>query len=139
MVATFVMVAALTAGYQPPIHKTPGPTIKIPCKVDGAQAIDRVQLYVSDNRGRTWALYEEITPDKAAFTFLARKPGEYWFTARLKKKDGTLDPANPGDFVVMQRVEVETGTSEPLPQAAKTTAADVVAELDTNSLAWRWS
>jgi hypothetical protein len=136
MIATFVMVAALTAGgydpVEPRVHQAPGPAFQIPCKVDGIQAIERVQLYVSDNRGKTWTLYEEITPDKSAFTFMARKPGEYWFTARLKKKDGTLDPADQSQFVVMQRVAVETGvgSGDPLVSPAKPTMADTVKELD---------
>lgn len=137
MVATFVMVAALTAnGYDPvadvPVYKTPGPAFKIPCKVDGAQAIERVQLYVSDNRGKSWTLHDEITPDQDAFVFQARKAGEYWFTARLKKKDGSLDPARTADFVVMQRVEVETGSGyvEPVYPKSKQPAAEAAKELE---------
>jgi hypothetical protein len=132
MVATLVMAAALTAGYEP-VYKIPGPALKIPCKVDSPQAVERVQLYVSDNRGQTWAFYDEITPEKDSFVFSARKPGEYWFTARLKKKDGTLDPARTADFVVMQKVEVETGTgySEPVPPPlTRSSAADVAKELE---------
>jgi hypothetical protein len=141
MLTTLVAAAALAAGYDPvsdiPVHKTPGPAFQIPCKVDGIKAVESVQLFVSDNRGKTWTLYEEITPDKAAFTFLARKPGEYWFTARLKKKDGTLDPADTANFAVMQRVAVETGTGyEPPPPAptkpapTKRSPAAVADELD---------
>jgi hypothetical protein len=131
MVPTVVMIAALVAAYDPvsevPLYKTPGPTLRIPCKVDGTAAVERVQLYVSDNRGKTWTLYEEIAPDQTAFTFQARKPGEYWFTARLKKRDGTLDPADPADFVVMQRVAVETGSgAEPLLKPT----AEIAGELD---------
>jgi hypothetical protein len=139
MIATFVMVAALTAsGYDPApeVHKIPGPAFQIPCKVDQPKEIDRVQLYVSDNRGKTWALYQEITPNEDSFTFYARKPGEYWFTARLKKKDGTLVPTDQAKFVVMQRVAVETGTgygepASPLPSVKPiATATEIAKELD---------
>jgi hypothetical protein len=143
MISTWVMAAALTAGAHdwapatPPVatdngaevHRVRGPAFAIPCRVDGTKAVERVQLYVSDNRGKTWALYEEIAPDKGAFIFTAKKPGEYWFTARLKKKDGTLDPADPAHFVPMQRVAVATGTNYEPPTIAKPTS-EIANELD---------
>ena len=133
MVPTVVMVAALVTAYDPvaeiPLHKTPGPVLRMPCKVNEPATIERVQLFVSDNRGKTWTLYEEITPDKTEFTFQAREPGEYWFTARLKKRDGTLDPADPANLVVMQRVAVETGTGTRPEPLQKSTAA-IANELD---------
>lgn len=135
MFTTLVAAVAL-AGYDPapgvPVHKAPGPAFSIPCRVDGAKDIERVQLYVSNSRGETWSLYEEITPDKGAFTFLARKPGEYWFTARIKKKDGTFDPADPTKFVVMQRVAVETGAGyePPAPPLPPPSATAIVEQLE---------
>lgn len=122
MVASLLMVGALAAAYEPEpdVHKVPGPYFQIPCKLaalkDDAKNVDSVRLFVSRDRGQMWELYETITPDKTAFTFCAKKPGEYWFTAQVKAKDGTLNPANPAEFAPMQKVRVATGTeSDPLP------------------------
>ena len=82
MVPTVMMVAALVAAYDPvselPLYKAPGPALRIPCKVDRAATVECVQLYVSDNRGLTWTLYEEIAPDKAEFTFGLRLAATHW-------------------------------------------------------------
>lgn len=134
---TFVVAAVLAAGYEPvaevPLHTVPGPAFLIPCKVEAADLVAVVQLWVSADRGQKWELHEEITPDKAAFTFAAKKPGEYWFAPRIKKKDGKMLPADTADLVVTQRVAVAVGTETPEPSSkpvAKPTAAETVAELD---------
>jgi hypothetical protein len=133
MVPTVVMVAALVTAYDPvgevPFYTTPGCAVRFPCIVDKPATVERVQMYVSDNRGKTWTLYEEITPDQKAFFFQARKPGEYWFTLRTKKRDGTFDPAHPAKLVVMQRVAFETGTGTDSAALPKPTA-EIANELD---------
>ena len=135
MIPTFVVVAALAVGYEPvadvPLHKVPGPAFLIPCKVAAADLVTHVQLWVSADRGKKWDLYEEITPDKPAFTFVAKKPGEYWFAPRIKKKDGTMLPADVAELVATQRVAVATGSDSPEPLTNQTrTVADTVDELD---------
>ncbi|MBN9118664.1 MAG: hypothetical protein J0I06_05830 [Planctomycetes bacterium] len=136
MIPTFVMAAALAVGgYDPAppapaeVHKVPGPAFLIPCKVEAADLVAVVQLWVSADRGRKWELYDEITPDKPAFTFIAKRAGEYWFAPRIKKKDGTMLPADTGELVATQRVAVTTGSdgSEP---AARPTLADTADELN---------
>ena len=136
---TFVVAAVLAVGYEPvgevPLHKVPGPAFLIPCKVEAADLVAVVQLWVSADRGQKWALHEEITPDKQAFTFDAKKPGEYWFAPRIKKRDGKFLPADTADLVATQRVAVATGSEAPTWAGAvapvrKPTAADTVAELD---------
>ena len=145
MIPMWLMVAALATGAYdpapdelPPLSKAPGPQFQIPCKLSKlaplieAREIARVQLYVSANCGKTWEMYDEIGPDTSTFTFTAKRPGEYWFTARLKMKDGTLNPADPADFAPMQRVAVAAGIgSDPLVAAKrKPTAAEAASDLD---------
>ena len=134
---TFVVAAALAVGYEPvaevPLHKVPGPAFLIPCKVEAADLVAVVQLWVSADRGRKWELHEEISPDQQAFTFTAKKPGEYWFAPRIKKKDGKMLPAETSDLVATQRVAVATGSDapeQPGKSIAKPAAADTAAELD---------
>lgn len=148
MVPTLVMAAALAVGgTEPPpppapapteVYKVPGPAFQIPCKVQAADLIAAVQLWVSADRGKSWEMYDEITPDKSAFTFVAKRAGEYWFAPRIKKKDGQMLPAGVADLVATQRVEVATGgvgtepPPLPIPSPKRTaqTAAEAVAELD---------
>lgn len=114
MISVFVVVAALAAGGEPvpDLHKVPGPAFLIPCKVQLADQVAEVHLYVSADRGVTWQLYEQITPDKQAFTFVAKKAGEYWFAPRVKKKDGTLLPGDLAELAATQRVAVATGSAD---------------------------
>lgn len=144
MISTLVVALALAAGGEPvpELHKVPGPAFLIPCKVQLADQVAEVHLYVSADRGKTWQLYEEITPDKQAFTFVAKKAGEYWFAPRVKKKDGTLLPGDVAELAATQRVAVATGSADevippPLvppptvsPPPRPRTNADAVEELD---------
>jgi|GEM_PF-6561736 len=140
MIPTFVMIAMFATGADksppdlPELCTVPGPYFKIPCKVDALKNVERVQLYMSDNRGEKWILYSQCTPDQPWFTFRAKQPGEYWFTARLKMKDGTLNPPNLADFVPMQRVAVIHGTDPPAcpmtMRKGESTLAATATELD---------
>jgi hypothetical protein len=118
----------------PEVHKVPGPAFRIPCTVNDADVVSHVQVWVSTDRGKTWEMHEEITPDKPGFTFIAKKAGEYWFAPRIRKKDGTKLPADIADLVATQRVHVETGAEDPPPAptnpAAKPSIADTAAEID---------
>jgi hypothetical protein len=142
MIAVFVVVAAFLstacgAGL-PELVPIPGPSCKIPCKVREPNEVERVQLYVSEDRGKTWAKYAQGPANVVEFTFCAPKAGEYWFTARVRKKDGTLDPADPADFKPMQRVMVTTGAGgaarapdAPQPLSIKLLTLPAARELDT--------
>jgi hypothetical protein len=134
---TLAVAVVLAVGYEPvgdvPLHKVPGPAFLIPCKVEAADLVAVVQLWVSADRGKKWELHEEITPDKTAFTFTAKKPGEYWFAPRIKQKDGKMLPAETSGLVPTQRVAVATGddaTEPPGKPVAKPTVVETVAELD---------
>ena len=102
---------------------------------DHPEQVAEVHLYVSADRGKTWQLYEAITPDKQSFTFVAKKNGEYWFAPRVKKKDGTLLPGDVSELAPTQRVAVGADGDEPptvplRPLARPRTAADTADELD---------
>lgn len=119
MVPTIVVVAAFISAndpHLPELIKLPsGAGLQIPCAVREPKEAACVQLYVSDNRGATWALYSEIAPDKDAFVFFPKRgDGEYWFTARVKKKDGTFDPTRVEGSVPMQRVRFGDGAEKPV-------------------------
>lgn len=134
MIAVYVMTAALAAGgYEPvaaEVYKVPGPAFQIPCKVDRAESVARVQIWVSANQGKTWEQWEEFAPDTSAFTYSANRPGEYWFAPRLKTKDGTFIPADAKALVPQCRVAVATGSESESWVPVQPTAGEVVSELD---------
>lgn len=132
MVQALLVVAALAGRAAEPeleVHTIPGPGLLLPCKIaaakDAAGDVAGVQLYYSRDRGRTWEFHEEIAPGKPHFAFSAPRPGEYWFTARLKMKDGTFNPPGVANLVPMQKARILSGT-EP---TEKPPAADVAREL----------
>lgn len=116
----------------PDLIKIPGPYLKIPCKVVRPSETVWVRLYVSDDRGRTWALEGEITPDKDSFVFCAKRPGEYWFAPCVKGKDGTLEPDELARLTPMQRALIETGTE---PAAGPTITPPTVSPVRSKSVA----
>lgn len=46
-----------------------------------------IQLFVSQDGGRTWDLYARQRPTAGGFPFQAQSDGEYWFTARSVSSD----------------------------------------------------
>ena len=85
---------------------------RIPFRTDPA-ALQRMnarelQLFVSPNRGATWALAQTITPQAARFEYQAAGDGEYWFAVRTIDGFGQPHPAGeqlePGLIVVVDTV-----------------------------------
>lgn len=140
MISTLVLAAALIGGYEPvpglELHKVPGPAFLIPCKVEAAEVVAVVQLYVSADRGKTWTLHEEIKPVKgASFMFVAKKAGEYWFAPRIQKKDGAYLPTELRELEAAQRVAVATGSGDEdgppvVPQQRVAVVRNTIDELD---------
>jgi hypothetical protein len=82
---------------------------RIPFRTDPA-ALQRMnarelQLFVSPNRGATWALAQTIAPQAARFEYQAAGDGEYWFAVRTIDGFGQPHPAGeqlePGLIVVV--------------------------------------
>jgi hypothetical protein len=136
---TVLVAAALVAANEPglpELSRIPGPYCLIPCTVTRPGETACVQLYVSNNRGTSWVLDAELAPDKGAFTFCAKQPGEYWFAARVKKRDGTFEPADVSTLVPELRVLMATGTEprvarwgEPPSQLRTATAREIETQL----------
>lgn len=68
--------------------------------------IREVQLYVSDNQGRSWRLHSSVGPRESRFSFQAERDGDYWFLVRTLDVTGqfqppTLDGQRPGLRVIV--------------------------------------
>jgi hypothetical protein len=94
-------IVAMTLG-QPPVV-TPGAdyyplnsrTIKIPIKYEkDRKTIRQVKLYVARNGENTWYQEAIATPDRDAFTYVAKEDGIYWFTMQEEDIQGRNIPAD---------------------------------------------
>ncbi len=52
-----------------------------------------VQLFVSDDGGRTWQLHERVAPEKGQVSFQAIRDGQYCFCIRTLDKSDRLHPS----------------------------------------------
>ncbi|MHB1036895.1 MAG: hypothetical protein ACYC0Y_19950 [Pirellulales bacterium] len=68
----------------------------IPFRIERPQQASQepaeVHLYVSDDRGVTWRLYDKVDPKAGSFVFQAPRDGEYWFLVRTVDRFGKIRP-----------------------------------------------
>ena len=83
---------------------------RIPFSVDpGDRRIHRVELYVSEDRGKIWNAYGSVSPlERKAFDFQTSRDGTYWFTVRTVDRDGRGYPATLDQAVAQQKVVIDT-------------------------------
>ena len=78
------------------VHETNLRKFHLPVKVseDYRDKIAFLRLWVSEDRGKTWKLHQEIPPPPGGtrFSFDAPADGLYWFALQVEYKDGKLEP-----------------------------------------------
>jgi hypothetical protein len=83
-------------------------SIPIRIKPELRNEVSELRLWVSENEGKTWAVYDVQKPDRDAFNFEAKKEGPYWFSVtlvdRVTKKE---DPPNVYQVPPAQRVVID--------------------------------
>ena len=96
-----------------------GLTMKIPIDYNPTRRdeIRSLHLYVSADRGATWAQHTECGTDRSHFDFTAPKDGEYWFVMQILNKDGRKEPAG-GVFTPELKVRMKAAW-EPRPRMEK--------------------
>jgi hypothetical protein len=82
----------------------------LPINYDPArrQQIERLELFVSTDRGKNWKKTDCATPDQDRFVFSAPKDGIYWFVVQVLGKDGTKEPADLRTTRFVRKVLVDT-------------------------------
>src|SRR5690242_10420575 len=90
--------ATLSAGVEPrvgPIYHR-GRSFRIPLNIDPEDRprIRQIRLWVSSDRGYTWDVHSETSPNqqKPTITFRAPRDGEYWFAVQTVDTSGKLFP-----------------------------------------------
>lgn len=79
----------------------------VPFKINAADsAFIEVQLYLSQDQGRTWSFFARQTTDNTEFPFQASSDGEYWFALKTLSRDRQLLPT--GDPQPELKILVDT-------------------------------
>jgi hypothetical protein len=76
---------------------------------ENVNSLDRVRLYVSTDKGRTWQKAgEERAKETIVFSFTAPKDAEYWFAVQSVDKDGKTEPKGARKFRPQVRIILDT-------------------------------
>jgi hypothetical protein len=75
---------------------------------DRVKGWDKVRIYVSSDRGKTWASAGEYAPSASEVRYQAPRDGEYWVAAQFVRTDGRAEPAGPEGLTARWKVRVET-------------------------------
>lgn len=79
----------------------------VPFSLDANQeGFIEVQLYLSKDKGRTWAYHARAATDEKEFPFRAEADGEYWFALKTLNRDRRLIPS--GDPQPELKIVVDT-------------------------------
>ncbi|MCA9119676.1 MAG: hypothetical protein H6822_34190 [Planctomycetaceae bacterium] len=104
-------------------------TFNIPFSVDLSRGMPReVQLFVSQDAGKTWHFYGRQVPTAKNFPFRAAGDGDFWFTSR------TIDPQRSVPPVEQLRPELHVQVDTKQPQMEFTAVAGSGGEVTT---AWK--
>lgn len=76
-----------------PMVTTTGANLVVPYRTTvGAAPLDRVELLVSTDMGRTWKMAGHSSAPTGRITYLAPRSGIYWFITRARDKFGHAEP-----------------------------------------------
>ncbi len=113
--------AAPALGQTPELLFCRQPVFRIPFQIELSEQprLKEVQLYVSEDQGRTWRYSASAAADQRSFSFKADRDGLYWFAVRTKDTEGRFFPASLDGAKPQLRVLVDTqlpsATLRPLP------------------------
>lgn len=85
----------------------------------------RLELYISADRGYSWDLMDSIAPDKEGFSYHVAKDGEYWFQVAVITKQGKREPEKENFSRVPAKLKTVVDTTPP---TLKITAAQRVGD-----------
>ena len=77
-------------------------------KADQKSKIERVRLFVSQDRGKSWQHEKDYKPTAEQLKFTAPDDGLYWFALQIVFKDGKSEPAKLEDLEPAMKVYVNS-------------------------------
>lgn len=81
---------------------------RIPFQADTSGRFKQIQLYVSQDQGKSWHPVVTVTPDQRYFDFRASQDGLYWFAVRTVDQDNRAFPLTMTGVQPGLRVFVDT-------------------------------
>jgi hypothetical protein len=79
-----------------------------PINAESRKKIKELQLFVSEDEGRTWNQKSSGPPEQTGFDFHAPHDGIYWFTVVVVDQAGNLSPRDPYKSAPGQKVLIDT-------------------------------
>lgn len=104
-------VAGASAGTIPAdVYPMKGDRFEIPIKVDPARRGDilTIELYISNDQGKTWSQRGSVPPDTPAFPFIAQADGNYWFSIVVVDKNNRKEPPDIYTAPVGMKILIDT-------------------------------
>ena len=84
---------------------------EIPFSVDNPTGkYIEVQLYLSDDKGKSWTFYQNKSVSEKNFKFSCKGDGEYWFAMKTLDRDKQL---HPGGKIVIPEMKIIVDTDKP--------------------------
>jgi hypothetical protein len=82
----------------------------MPLQIDSErrEKIERIFLYVSEDRGKTWTRKADYKATDEKLNFTAAKDGMYWFALQVEYSDGKKEPSEATDLTPAMKVFVNT-------------------------------
>ncbi|HET6574985.1 MAG TPA: hypothetical protein VFG68_15370 [Fimbriiglobus sp.] len=111
-----VIVSAAIAGNGvelSPVYEIHTRAMKIPVEYDLRRVvgIKSLELWVSEDRGRSWSRVSVIEPKDEQFVTAVYRDGEYWYGLHIEMKNGTVEPPHRRKPNPIQRVRVRTAAA----------------------------
>jgi hypothetical protein len=103
----------------------------MPLRIDPARGdeIEKVRLFVSRDRGKTWKHCRDYDTTAEHVAFSAPRDGVYWFAVQTVLKDGIIDPPDLGGLAPAMKVYVNTGRRALKPRKSYEELEQEVAQL----------
>ena len=108
------LAAGAVAQSAPPpqvkVHYSNRRSFRMPVNIPAAEVprTREIQLWVSSDRGASWAPVATTAPNQPAFNFAAKADGLYWFAARRVDTEGRLFPADDAEIEPNMKVTIDT-------------------------------
>src|SRR5262245_20217616 len=75
---------------------------------DRKERVERIRLFVSEDRGKTWKHEKDYKPSDTEVVFSAPRDGLYWFALQVVLKDGKSEPPKLEELPAAMKVYINS-------------------------------
>jgi hypothetical protein len=108
LIAIGLALAPLPVSLEHGVHETQSRNFDLPVLVDDEyrKMCACIRLWFSEDRGKSWKQYQEISATGTRFSFKAPRDGHYWFILQTVTTNGQAEPPNVHKAIISQKVYV---------------------------------